>query len=152
MHIPDVAQIVPPPGFDADALFPAIDNVQNSGHDRVGKERWPLREAPDESIEEFLGWDLQVKWIAAGLNESLEQSESEDGDVWISMICQADYQHCCFARTWTSRVRMRLGEDRSPVERSPVCLLGVDVFCDFEMYCIVWFVYWRVACSGDQDL
>jgi hypothetical protein len=55
MHVPDVTQIVPPPRIDADALFPAIDKVQNSGHDRARKRRRSLRKAPDESIEEFLG-------------------------------------------------------------------------------------------------
>ena len=104
MHVPDVPQILSPSRFDTDALLPAVDELHDARHDRIGERRRPLRKTPDKFVEEFFSRDLQVKWISARLDERLEQGESKDRDVWISMVCEAGDQHRCFART-----RMRKG-------------------------------------------
>jgi len=71
-----------------------------------------------------------MKRISAGLDEGVNQGECEDGDVWIAVIGETSYGHCCFPRG--------------------VGFLSVDVLCDLEMDCIVGFLHRRIARTTDE--
>jgi hypothetical protein len=65
VHVPDIAKVLLPSGFGADAFLPAVDQLQYSGHDGT-REGWrSLRKAANKLVEEFLGGYLQMEWISA---------------------------------------------------------------------------------------
>ena len=109
MHVPDVAEVILPSRVDADALLPAVDEIEDLLHDRARERRRPLGEAADELIKKLLGRDLEVEGVSAGLDESLEQCEGEHGDVGIAVVNEPRDGHRRFAGAAFRDGRMACG-------------------------------------------
>lgn len=64
MHVSDISQIVLPPRLGADALLPAMDEVQYSRHGGTGEGWGTFGESTDELVQEFLGRDLEMERVS----------------------------------------------------------------------------------------
>ena len=92
MHIAYIPKVFFPFRFRADRLFPGVDQLENARHDGSRKGRWPFRKPTDEFIEELFRAYLQVKWISTRLSEGVKESESQHGNVGISVVDESDGQ------------------------------------------------------------
>lgn len=104
MHVPDVTEVILPPRVDADALLPAVDEVEDLLHDWARERGRALRKAADELVQELLGGDLEVEGVSARLDERLEQCEGEHGDVRVAVVYEARDSHRTFAGAAGRRV------------------------------------------------
>lgn len=78
MHISDEAQVVLVPRRLADGLPPFFDQLEDSILDARGMHRRALGETTNELVEELLGADLEVEWVAAVLDADVEELESSE--------------------------------------------------------------------------
>jgi hypothetical protein len=86
MHIPYKPQIIFVSRGLADCLTPLLNGFQYFTLYAARTDRRALWEAPNKLIEELLGADLQVKWIATVFDAIIEESEGKEGDIRISVI------------------------------------------------------------------
>jgi hypothetical protein len=111
MHIPYEAQVLLVARGLAYRLAPLFNQFEDSVLHSRSVHRWPLRESPDQFVEEFLGTDLQVERVAAILDadvqelgnishKSTEQRggshvEGEQGHILVSVV---DKVYDCYRR------------------------------------------------------
>ena len=93
MHIPYIPEVFFPFRFRADGLFPGMNELKDTCHHGSWERRWPFGKSADEFVKKLLSTYLQMKWVSTGLNERVEEGESEHGNMWISVIDESDSQH-----------------------------------------------------------
>jgi hypothetical protein len=75
MHVPDVDEILLVFAGCADGEFPFVDKLKDPSHGRRRIYRRLLREPPHELVEKVFCSNLEVKRVAAVLDEDIEELE-----------------------------------------------------------------------------
>lgn len=90
VHIPDETEILLVATCVADREPPFFYRFEDLCLDAGRSNRGPLRESADELVEKFFGANLQVEGIAAVFHADIQQTESEQGDIGIPVVDEAD--------------------------------------------------------------
>lgn len=109
-----------------------MDKLEYARHNGTGERGRAFWEPSDELVEEFFGGNLKVEWISAHLDEGIEQTDGENGDMWIAVVHCLNDEHRSFS--WT------------------VGFLFIDVLCDLDMKGVVIVWLGRRGNSGDEKL
>lgn len=121
MHIPYESEILLVPRRLTYCAPPFLNSFQNPHLYACWPHRGPFGKPADELIKEFFGTDLKMKRVSAILDANIEQTESKQRDVGVSVVDVVHNGDCSLTRR---RALLRINEVR---DLKVDCQVGLEV-------------------------
>ena len=99
MHVPDESQVLFVPAGLANGPPPLLYGLQYLVLNFAGTHGGPFREATHQLVEELFGADLEMERVPAVFDTYVEQVQSEQSDVWVTVVDKVDYSDRRLARS-----------------------------------------------------